>query len=55
MESLSTPKNSYKMVWAAEMVQQKLLDFMRVSFMIADHTSIMHDVCYSTEPVIVIC
>ena len=45
--TVSTNKNSYTMGWAAEMVQQKLLDFVRVSFMIAGHTKFSPDKLFS--------
>ena len=34
----STNKNCYFMSWAMELVQQQVLDYIRVSFMIAGHT-----------------
>ena len=43
----STNKNFYTMAWALEMVQQKRLEFVRVSFLIAGHTKFSPDLLFS--------
>lgn len=43
----STNKNFYLMAWAMEMVQQRLVDFLRVSFMVAGHTKFAVDQLFS--------
>ena len=43
----STNKNAYTMGWALEMVEQKKLDFIRISFMIAGHTKFSVDQLFS--------
>ena len=43
----STNKNLYTMGWALEMVQQRRLDFIRVSFFIAGHTKFTPDLLFS--------
>ncbi len=43
----STNKNWYSMAWAMEMIQQKKLDYIRVSFMIAGHTKFAPDLLFS--------
>jgi len=43
----STNKNAYFMGWAMEMVQQKLVDYLRVSFLIAGHTKFDVDRLFS--------
>ena len=43
----STNKNCFTMAWAWEMVQQGKLDFIRISFMIPDHTKFVPDQLFS--------
>jgi len=43
----STNKNAYFMGWAMEMVQQKVLDYLRISFLIAGHTKFDVDRLFS--------
>jgi len=43
----STNKNWYSMEWVMEMIQQKKLDHIRVSFMIAGHTKFAPDLLFS--------
>ena len=43
----STNKNAYFMGWAMEMVQQKILDYLRISFLIAGHTKFDVDRLFS--------
>ncbi len=43
----STNKNFYMMGWAYEMVQQKKVDFLRISFLIAGHTKFTPDLLFS--------
>ena len=43
----STNKNAYFMGWAMEMVQQKLLGYLRISFLIAGHTKFDVDRLFS--------
>ena len=45
--TVSTNKNCYTMSWALEMVQQNVLDLVRVSFMIAGHTKFHPDLLFS--------
>ena len=44
---MSTNKNCFTMSWALEMVQQNVLDLVRVSFMIAGHTKFDPDLLFS--------
>ena len=43
----STNKNAYFMGWAMEIVQQKILDYLRISFLIAGHTKFDVDRLFS--------
>lgn len=43
----STSKNYFLMSWAAELVQQKRLNFIRLSFLIAGHTKFSPDFLFS--------
>ena len=43
----STNKNYYLMAWAMEIVQQGIVDFLRISFMIAGHTKFTVDQLFS--------
>ena len=43
----STNKNCYMMSWAYEMVQQRRVDFLRISFLIAGHTKFSPDLLFS--------
>jgi len=43
----STNKNAYFMGWAMEMVQHKMLDYLRISFLIAGHTKFDVDRLFS--------
>ena len=43
---MSTNKNCFTMSWAFEMVQQNVLDLVRVSFMIAGHTKFSPDLLF---------
>ena len=42
----STNKNFYTMAWAMELVQQGILDFIRVSFLISGHTKFSPDLLF---------
>ena len=44
----STNMNFYTMALALEMVQQKKLDFVQISFLIAGHTNFLPDLHFST-------
>ena len=44
---MSTNKNCFTMSWAFEMVQQNVLDLVRVSFMIAGHRKFSPDLLFS--------
>ena len=43
----STNKNFYLMAWAMEVVQQRKLDFIRVSFLLAGHTKFSPGILFS--------
>ena len=43
----ATNKNWYTMAWAMEMVRQKRLDFIRISFLIAGHTKFSPDLVFA--------
>ena len=43
----STNKNCFMMSWAYEMLQQKKVDFLRLSFLIAGHTKFAPDLLFS--------
>ena len=45
--TVSTNKNFFTMSWATEMVQHKVFDFVRISFMIAGHTKFSPDLLFS--------
>ena len=45
--TVSTNKNCYTMSWVLEMVQQNVLDLVRVSFMIAGNTKFHPDLLFS--------
>ena len=44
----STNKNAYFMGWGMEIVQQKCLDYLRFSFLVAGHTKFDVDCVFST-------
>ena len=43
----STNKNRFMMAWALEMISQKKLDFLRISFLIAGHTKFSPDILFA--------
>ena len=44
---MSTNKNRFTLAWAAEMVEQNVFDFIRISFMIAGHTKFSPDLLFT--------
>lgn len=47
--SLASFKNAFVMLWAMELVQQGVMDFIRVSFMVAGHTKFEPDRVFSMK------
>ena len=43
----STNKNFYSMAWAMELIQQDVIEFLRISFLIVGHTKFSPDLLFS--------